>query len=324
MQVEFRAISESQPGAKWAAQFERLWPGYRNWFLKEGDEQRPGYLKCLRAMRHHMPELVPTYERLVELAGGGDMAARFLSLYQPTPYMTGCSQAVWTRGDAALVRNYDYSPRLWEGLLLHTQWNGRRVIAMSDCLWGALDGINESGLALSLAFGGSQRVGDGFGIPLILRYVLEFCDTVAEASAVLARVPSHMAYNITLLDAAGDYLTVFVSPGQEAQMLKRPFATNHQHNIEWTQYVAGVASLDRERTLVHHLNNPDEDGPHFFNRFLKPPLFFAHHATGWGTLYTSVYKPAQREACYRWPDFECRQSCEQFTEMGFTLTYPGD
>ncbi len=74
-----------------------------------------------------------------------------------------------------LVRNYDYHPALWDGVLLSSSWTGRRVIAMLDSLWGVLDGINEDGLAVSLAFGGRQVVGEGFGMPLILRYVLETC-----------------------------------------------------------------------------------------------------------------------------------------------------
>ena len=68
-----------------------------------------------------MPELMPTFEKLVELAGGSDQAARFLSLYCPTPYFAGCSQAVWTRDDPLLIRNYDYNPLLWDAILLHSQ-----------------------------------------------------------------------------------------------------------------------------------------------------------------------------------------------------------
>lgn len=78
-----------------------------------------------------MPELLPTYQRLVELADGGDLESRFLSLYQPTPDLTGCSQAVWTRDQPRLIRNYDYDPSMWEAALLHTSRNGREVITMS-------------------------------------------------------------------------------------------------------------------------------------------------------------------------------------------------
>ena len=60
---------------------------------------------------------------------------------------------------------------------------------MSDCLWGLLDGMNDAGLAVSLTFGGRRALGDGFGIPLVVRYLLETCDDVAEARETLARLP---------------------------------------------------------------------------------------------------------------------------------------
>ena len=87
-----------------------------------------------------MPELVPTWRRLVELAGGGDHAARLLGLYRPTPYLSGCSQAVWTRDSPLLVRNYDYRPELCEGTLLFRAGHGTKVSAMSDCLWACSTG----------------------------------------------------------------------------------------------------------------------------------------------------------------------------------------
>jgi predicted choloylglycine hydrolase len=46
---------------------------------------------------------------------------------------------------------------------------------MLDCLWGLLDRVNDAGLAISLAFGGRPQVGEGFGIPLVIRYVQETC-----------------------------------------------------------------------------------------------------------------------------------------------------
>ena len=87
-------------------------------------------------------------EQLAELAGGGDVEARFLSLWCPPAYIAGCSQTVWIdpqgRDEPALLRNYDFAPALLEGNWLATRWTGRRVAAMGDCLWGALDGVNET------------------------------------------------------------------------------------------------------------------------------------------------------------------------------------
>jgi predicted choloylglycine hydrolase len=193
MQITFRAVRELEPGPVWQSLFEASWGAYQSWFLSEGDARRPGYLSCRTALKRYMPELVPTWERLVELAGGGDMEARFLSLYRPTPFLSGCTQAVWRRGQRCLlIRNYDYHPGRIEGTILLSAWNGVRTIVQSDCLWGALDGMNERGLAVSLAFGGRQAVGDGFGIPLILRYVMEPAGGCAEARDILSRVPSYM------------------------------------------------------------------------------------------------------------------------------------
>ncbi len=268
-----------------------------------------------------MPELLPTYERLVELAGGGDLEARFLSLYRPTPYLTGCSQAVWTRDQPTTDPQLRLQSQVWEGVLLHTSWNGRQVIAMSDCLWGVLDGINDAGLAVSLAFGGRKIVGDGFGIPLILRYILEFCDTTAEAERVLARVPSHMSYNVTVLDAQwpashgvrrtrprpGDHQQ---APGDESSGASGMARTRRGHGQRRSRSLSGPA-----------LGDPAETAERFTYRFLEPPLYSLRFDHGWGTLYTAVYDPTSLTATYRWPGYESQQSIADFTEKSLDIQY---
>jgi hypothetical protein len=74
---------------------------------------------CAGMLARHMPELVPTWERLVELAGGDPLAAQMLTLYNPPAYLTGSSQAVHL-AEPALVRNYDYAPELLERVVLGT------------------------------------------------------------------------------------------------------------------------------------------------------------------------------------------------------------
>ena len=81
----WRAISEELPGPKWAGLFAEYWPFYRKWWLKEGEPARPTYAECRRALKAHMPDLIPLYEDLCDQAGGGDLAARFLSFYCPRP-----------------------------------------------------------------------------------------------------------------------------------------------------------------------------------------------------------------------------------------------
>ena len=58
-----------------------------------------------------------------------------------------------------------------------------------------------------MTFGGRQALGEGFGIPTVVRYLLEVCEAVAEAKAILARLPYSLSHNLTVIDRAGGVLT---------------------------------------------------------------------------------------------------------------------
>jgi len=309
--LTFEAVDEPTPGEEWAALFERHWPRYRSWFLQEGEQAWASYAESARMLGEHMPELVPTWERLCELAGGGDLEARMLSMWRPPSYLSGCSQGVWTRGEPVLVRNYDYSPSRIEGTILSTSWEGRRVIGTSDCLWGLLDGVNDAGLAVSLAFGGRQVVGSGFGVPLVLRYLLQVCATVAEARAVLSRLPYHLAHTLTIVDRAGEFVTAYLSPDRGAVFDEIAVATNHQGDVEWHEHARVTRSLERERRLGTALAEA-ESPQAFANAFLLPPLFSTAYDSGMGTLYTAVYRVARGSVEYRWPGLTWQHSFECF------------
>ena len=322
MELTFTAFSEDRPGPAWGALFQRLWPAYRRWYLREGIEERPTYLACRRALKAHMPELLSLYEDLCELAGGGDLAARFLSLYRPPAYLSGCSQAVWPGREPLLVRNYDYSPLAFDAAILRTRWLGRTVMGMSDCLIGLIDGMNDAGLAVSLTFGGRRAVAEGFGVPIILRYVLETCDTAAEAARVLARVPSHMAYNVTALDAKGRFVTVYLSADREAIVTNAPVATNHQEHVEWGQHARATATVERERYILQRLMKRDTGQDSFIDAFLRPPLYALGYSRGNGTLFTAAYWPQRRSASYIWPAVEWRLGLEDFTAGTRRIVFP--
>jgi predicted choloylglycine hydrolase len=310
----FRCLEEFEPGPVWAGIFQEKWPHYRAWFLQDGEEARPSYATSVRMLRAHMPELVPAYERLVDLAGGGDLAARMLSLYRPPPYLAACSQGVWTHGDPLLVRNYDYAPSRTEGIVWLQRLLERRVIGMSDCLWGLLDGMNDAGLAVSLTFGGRRVLGDGFGIPIVLRYLLEVCETVPQARAVLARLPYSLAHNVTVVDRAGDVLTAYLSPDREPIFRAFPVATNHQGIVEWPEQAKATRTIEREQRIVELLQDGSAGRDGFTAAFLEPPLFSTAYASGFGTLYTAAYHPAQGLAEYRWPAFTWTRSFSDFAD----------
>jgi predicted choloylglycine hydrolase len=311
----FRAVEELELGPKWAAVFEERWPHYHEWFLREGEAARPSYATSVRMLRAHMPELVPAYERIVELAGGSDLAARMLSLYRPPPYLAACSQGVWSReGGPVLVRNYDYAPSRMEGIIWSTRLADRRVIGMSDCLWGLLDGMNDAGLAVSLTFGGRRVLGDGFGIPLIVRYLLETCDVVASAREALARLPYALAHNLTVVDRAGEVLTAYLSPDREPIFRTVPAATNHQGIVDWPEQARATRTIERERCILDLLRSPETTAEAFEDAFLRSPLFSTAYDSGFGTLYTAAYRPADGVVDLRWPSFSWRLGFAAFVE----------
>jgi predicted choloylglycine hydrolase len=246
-----------------------------------------------------------------------------MSSFCPPSYLLACSQAVWSNDEPFLVRNYDYSPQLCEGVIIKTAWNGRQVISMNDCMWGVLDGINEEGLALSLSFGGRRAVGVGFGVPLVLRYILEFCASTDEAIAVFERIPVHMSYNVTVLDRTGRFVTAYLRPDQPAVIRAVPYAANHQEEIEWEQHAKATATLQRERFLFAQLRGDARRPEDLIQSFLRPPLYSNAFAKGYGTLYTAVYRPTGPGVEYLWPTTSWKLGFDAFDEGHRTISFDG-
>jgi predicted choloylglycine hydrolase len=303
-----RALTEPRPGPAWAALFADVWPGYRRWYLDGAGPDLPDLRTAVRSLARYMPELMPTYLRLVELAGGDETAARMLTLWDPPRFSPGCSQLAISAPDPLLCRNYDYSPHLFEGTVVSTAYSGRRVLGTGDCLWGLIDGMNDAGLAVSLTFGGRPGSGRGFGVPLVLRYLLEVATTTAEACAVLRRVPVSMSYNLTLIDAAGTAKTAFIGPDEPPDITDHNAAANHRGEIpEFPEQANALHSVERLQRLdclaaVH----PDPDS--LVAAFLTKPLYNAGFSRAFGTLYTALYRPTLGNVDYCWPGHGWRRT----------------
>ena len=260
-----------------------------------------------------MPELGPVYERLIELSGKDETAAAMLTLWNPPPFIVACSQAVVPdsrTGEPVLVRNYDYDPRLFEATVHRSRWSTRAVLGTGDCLWGLVDGVNDAGLAVSLTFGGRREVGEGFGVPIVIRYLLEICDDVAAATAVLARLPHQLSYNVTLCDAGGGVATVLVAPDRPARVTGERQTTNHPERVEWpehAEWVASVERLDRLRALETEGARSDE----LIEAMLAPPLLARRWDEGFATLYTAAYRPAAGGLTYHAPGASAQLSLQE-------------
>ena len=201
----------------------------------------------------------------------------------------------------ALVRNYDFPAELCERHFMGSRRLGRGVVGMSECLWGLDDGMNDQGLAISLTFGGSRAVGEGFGIPLILRYVFQVCGSVEEAVEVFRRVPSHMAYNVTVLDREGECRTVRLHPERALLVTAEPHATNPQLPIDDPAYTWRTRSLERLRHLEIQARAPASTLDAALDRFLESPLHEPTEGGRFPTLYTVAYDPVGARAVVAWP-----------------------
>ena len=185
---------------------------------------------------------------------------------------------------------------------------------MSDCLWGLLDGMNDAGLAVWLTFGGRRVLGDGFGIPIVTRYLLETCTTVDEARTTLARLPYSLSHNLTLVDRDARVVTAYLSPDRQPVFREFPAATNHQGIVEWPEQARATRTIEREQTIVRLLEDPEVDADAFTESFLRAPLFSTSYAHGFGTLYTALYRATQGIVEYRWPAFAWRLGFDPFVE----------
>ena len=304
-------INEPVPGPRWQSLFAATWAGYRGWYLQRDVRARPSLELAQEMLATHMPELVPTYQRMVELAQAAiaiagveqdDVAARMLTLWDPPRFLPGCSQAVVTDPEIAICRNYDYSPELWERVLFSSRFTGRRVIGNNDCLWGLIDGMNSDGLVVSLSFGGRRGSGPGFAVSLVVRYLLEVATSIEQVREILTRVPVAMAYNLTIVDADRKVMTAFVAPGRAAEFTTSPIATNHRGEIpDSIEHAERYASVERRDCLAELISgNPTPD--ELVEAFLQPPLHSTHYWRAFGTVYTALYRPAAGTVELSWPD----------------------
>ncbi len=255
--VTFSAIKNTQSNQQWLNNFNLHWPAYKSWYQsrKNGQINSTNLRIAEKTLNGFMPEITPIYQQLKHLVNDNPVACQFLTLHQPPAYLINCSQIVLSNPEPTLIRNYDLSPDLSENTIFYTDWLDRKVISTNECLWGADDGINDAGLAISLTFGGRKAVGTGFGIPIILRYILQTCETTKQAVKQLRRIPSHMSYNITVVDKSGDYATVHVAPDRQARVTKDRIATNHQQTIEWQEQANFSKTLERKEYLEKLIQN---------------------------------------------------------------------
>ncbi|MEV6262643.1 C45 family peptidase [Streptomyces sp. NPDC051784] len=306
----FRAIEVADgTDGRWASYARSRWPAADGW-LNEDGRTADGAKRARELFETHMPELVPVLDRLagqLHRPGG----AVFLTHAALRPFFSGCTQ---TAGQGALLRNYDFGPDDCEGTIVSSRFL-RPVIGMQEAGWGLLDGMNDAGLAVSLTFGGRTVHGPGFAVLIVLRYLLETCDTVDQAVRRLRTIPVNVPQNITLVDPE-QAVTLYVGPDIPMTVAPESCAANHQQAPvpqEQERF-----SRTQERLAAIRMS-----GVHDVAAMLRPPLYQFEYDEGLGTLYTARYQPAEGRVTYYWPGEHWEQSFDAFTTDSRTVTIGG-
>ncbi|MEV5710788.1 C45 family peptidase [Actinoallomurus sp. NPDC052274] len=308
-QKTFHALEIGDGGdGRWAEHAQVLWPAEEAWLTDEGRTEE-GAARARALFETHMPELVPILDLLAGQLGrpGGET---YLTHAAIRPFFSGCTQI---GGKGVLLRNYDFPPDECEGTIVSSRFL-RPVIGMREAGWGLLDGMNDAGLAVSLTFGGRFVHGPGFTILIVLRYLLETCETVGQAIGRLRELPIAIPQNVTLADH-DRAATVYVGPDTPLIEATDACAANHQHLP--TPQDQEAFTRTHERLAAVRAAGPD------VGAMLRPPLYQTAYETGQGTVYTAHYRPAEGRVTYHWPGASWEQSFDDFTPGRRTVTLGG-
>ena len=93
--LALRAFAEDEPGDGIRAHLAETWPPFRQWW-RGGANTRPTTGEARAKLEEHMPELIPAWQQLtamLEHGPDGSDAGAALALWNPPPFLTGCSQA---------------------------------------------------------------------------------------------------------------------------------------------------------------------------------------------------------------------------------------
>ncbi|MBB6734834.1 C45 family autoproteolytic acyltransferase/hydolase [Cohnella zeiphila] len=279
-----------QNAAAWAAHTERHWnlEPYR-----PADPVPAEEVKLL--IRQFMPELLAEFEALVSASPDRSGQAQMIAMHNLRPFFSGCSNSISLRsGYPTLIRNYDFATDGFSGVFRYEPTpDGGWIIGSAECGWGYLDGLNHHGLAVAITFGGSFEVGDGFSIPIIVRYLLRTCATVPEAAERLNALPHRLVQNLSLLDRDGRYCVVYASPDQVTAEHGLLCCTNHQQRIQESGHVEH-GTVER---FDHLFKRAGDVSPEVF---LEPPLHSKRFSDQFGTLYTVEIDPRSGTVHYHW------------------------
>jgi predicted choloylglycine hydrolase len=274
---------------------------------------------------HSFEELQDFYEEhcsgindeILGLADGSGAKPDQLQLYSPPIYQPGnCSQiavlsSVTDNEHVCVGRSYEFSDKMNDFRLCTVRIKGKiKHTGFTEFLLGRDDGMNEHGLCVTFAGGGTfkrQPTKKGFNFFLVVRTLLDNCKTVEESLKHLKKPPISGYWNLLVTDknnnAAlmqffdGKYGVHQIDQDSTEQYL---FSTNHYvlPNMVKYQKYAGDWILKNSKKRYELIgtalsraapNISKEDIRKLLSRELYDGVCGHYYTDYFGTLFSIIY-----------------------------------
>jgi predicted choloylglycine hydrolase len=219
-------------------------------------------------------------------------AALFSGYDVPKTEAMGCSSLL-TKD--YYVRNYDFSPDLYDGICSLVQPEQAFASAGYNLqLLGRHDGVNEHGLVAGLHFVSHEGYRKGVSPWICIRMILDTCSSLEEAVALLKEIPHSACYNFSLGDQNGKMAEVEASPEKVTVRYGESFLSCVNHFQDEQMIMKNrpsiEGSLERNKHLLS-LNEKQLSHRQLFQHFkdIDSPIFFTDYKNLFGTLHTFSY-----------------------------------
>lgn len=249
-------------------------------------------------MRSVFSALAPhLLEELEGLAQGLDIstikAATLFSGYEvPKTEAMGCSSILTKE---FYMRNYDFSPNLYDGIFSLIQpEKGYASAGYNLQLIGRHDGVNQEGLVIGLHFVSNTGYTKGLSPWTSIRMVLDSCTSVEDAVIMLKEIPHAACYNFSIGDRQGNQAIVEASP--EKVIVRRGDSiltcVNHFQadslKSKNRRNIKGSVERNNQLLLLEGKNLTQDEMFHYF-KDKNSPIFLLDYDNLLGTLHTFSY-----------------------------------
>ena len=185
--------------------------------------------RCKKVYQNHYPELL---EEIQGVADGQHLPASTLETILFNIYCVRFDNrctcfAFHTDNATVFARNSDFLVSI-EKLNMNCLYSLEGSYAFNGNTTAYIeieDGINEFGLAAGLCFVYPKLTKPGFNAGMLIRYILEKCQTTGEAISALNTLPIASSQTITLADPTGDIAVIECNP--EKFVVLRPEPGRH-------------------------------------------------------------------------------------------------